>query len=380
MRAKNAALAGVLLLGLVSLLGDVIYEGSRSVISPFLLSLGASALVVGLALGAGEFVGYALRGVFGVVSDRTGSYWGLTIAGYSLLISIPLLALAGRWEVALALVIAERLSKAVRTPARDTLLSHVAKGMGTGKAFGLHELLDQVGAVAGPAIVSVVLLLSGKYEIAFGAMIVPYLAMMAVLTIARRKFGEVAGRRGKPGKRGQRPGPRFVRYSAAVALNCAGLVSIFLILYRATALGMIGWVIPLLYLATQAVDAISAVASGYAYDRIGRKILFLPFILSALPSLMVFGGSECLMLSAIIFGVIYGMQESVYRAAVADIVPPGSRGTAYGIFHTLYGFGFLVSGAIFGMLIDGGMWTAAVLYTVCVQAAAVSLLGWSIRD
>jgi len=367
------------LFGLVSLFGDVIYEGSRSVIPPFLQSLGASALAVGLILGAGEFVGYALRGVFGAVSDRTGSYWGLTIVGYSILISIPLLALAGRLEIALILVIAERLSKAVRTPARDTLLSHVAKGIGTGKAFGLHELLDQVGAVAGPAIVSIALLLSGKYEIAFGIMILPYLAMMAVLTIARRRFGHITKTQ-KPGRKLKKPGPRFVRYSIAVALNCAGLVPISLILYRAAALGMLTWVIPILYLSAQAVDAVSAVSAGYAYDRVGRKILFLPFLLSLFPSVMVFGRTECVILSAIVFGVIYGMQESVYRAAVADIVPPGSRGTAYGIFHTLYGFGFLAGGAVFGIFIDGGMWMSAILYAVGLQFAALSLLNWSLRN
>ncbi|MEM2874710.1 MAG: MFS transporter [Candidatus Hadarchaeales archaeon] len=379
MKVKNAALTGVLVFGIVSLLGDIIYEGSRGVISPFLYNLGASAAVVGLVLGAGEFVGYALRGIFGALSDRTGSYWGMTIGGYFLLISIPLLAVAGRWETALVLILFERLSKAVRTPARDTLLSHVTRKIGRGKAFGLHELLDQIGAVAGPAIVSVALFFSGKFEISFAILAVPYALMMAALLMARRKLGAAAEIK-KSDKRWGSAGSGLIRYSAAVALNCAGLVPAGLILYRATDLGVLTWVIPLLYLGIQAVDAISAVAAGYAYDSTGRKILFLPFAASLIPSVLVFGGIECVLASAIIFGIIYGMQESVYRAAVADMTPISSRGTAYGIFHTFYGFGFLIGGAVFGMFLEGSMWTAAVLYSICMQAVAMVLLGQSLRD
>jgi MFS family permease len=336
--------------------------------------------VIGAVLGAGEFLGYAMRGVFGAISDRTGSYWGLTIGGYSLLVAIPLLALAGRWEIALVLVIAERLSKAVRTPARDTLLSHVSRGMGTGKAFGIHELLDQVGAVLGPAVVSVALLISGKFESAFAILIVPYLLMMAVLIAARKKLGRATRFERKREASGRGIESRFKWYSAAVALNCAGLVPISLILYRAAALGMLTWVIPLLYLGAQAVDAVSAVGAGYAYDSVSRKILFIPFALSFIPSIMVFGGTECVIASALIFGVVYGMQESVYRAAVADLTPLGSRGTAYGIFHTMYGFGFLVSGTVFGIFIDGSMWNAAIPYSLLMQALAMLLLAWCLRD
>lgn len=376
---RNAALTAVILFGIVSLLGDIIYEGSRGIISPFLLSLGASAVAVGTALGAGEFLGYAMRGGFGALSDRTGSYWGFTIGGYVLLISIPLLALAGSWEIALALVIVERLSKALRTPARDTLLSGVAGGLGTGKAFGLHELLDQIGAVAGPAIVSLVLVISGKFQVAFAVLILPYLIMVGALAIARRRLGRATRPRRTPGREAAGGRPQLLRYSAAVLLNCAGLVPISLVLYRASSLGMVEWAIPLIYLGAQAVDAASALMAGYAYDRIGRKILYLPFALSLLPSAMVFGGGESVLASAIVFGVVYGMQESVYRAAVADMSPAGSRGTAYGIFHSLYGLGFLISGAMFGLFLDGNAWGPAVVYAASAQLLAIFLLSGSMR-
>jgi nitrate/nitrite transporter NarK len=123
--SRNAAIKFVVLLGLVSLLGDMTYEGARSITGPYLAILGASATVVGIVAGFGELIGYGLRQVFGYLSDRTGRYWAITLVGYAVnLLAVPLLALAGRWEMAALLMMAERLGKAIRTSARDAMLSH----------------------------------------------------------------------------------------------------------------------------------------------------------------------------------------------------------------------------------------------------------------
>ncbi|MCS6774652.1 MAG: hypothetical protein NZ693_11145, partial [Thermoflexales bacterium] len=130
---RTLALRLILLFGVVSLLADTTYEGARSVYGPFLATLGASSLVVGLAAGGGELVGYALRLVSGLVSDRTRAYWGVTFIGYAVnMLAVPLLALAGRWETAVGLMLAERAGKAIRTPARDVLLARVAQHTGRG--------------------------------------------------------------------------------------------------------------------------------------------------------------------------------------------------------------------------------------------------------
>jgi len=383
MRARNLALTGLIIFGLVSLFGDMIYEGYRGIVSPFLKNLGASAFLVGLVLGLGEFAGYALRSVFGVLSDKTRAYWGLTIGGYSLLIVVPLLAFAGGWQLAIILVIFERLSKAIRTPARDTLFSHVTKGMGSGKAFGLHELMDQIGAVIGPAIVAVVLFTTGdNFESAFSILFIPFLIMMFVLLAA---YAKLRGRTSLPTEPERKIGAKklskgFMTYSTAVAFNSMGLVSIVLILYRAP-LATLPWVISLIYLTTQAVDAASATAAGYLYDSVGRKVLYFPFVLSTVPSILIFfGGLECVIASAIFFGVIFGMHESIYRAAVADMTPAGVRGSAYGIFHTLYGFGFLAGGVAFGFFLDNNLVYAAIPYVVLTQTLAIFLLHRTLKN
>jgi MFS family permease len=103
------ALRFIILLGLVSLFGDVTYKGARSITGPFLATLGARATIVGVVAGFGELIGYGLRLVSGYLSDRTGRYWAITIVGYIVnLFAVPLLALAGNWPLAALLMIAER--------------------------------------------------------------------------------------------------------------------------------------------------------------------------------------------------------------------------------------------------------------------------------
>jgi MFS family permease len=382
-QAKKLALLSILIFGLVSLLGDIVYEGARGAIPPFLQNLGASAFLVGLVLGLGEFLGYALRIAFGVLSDRTKSYWGFTIGGYSLLIAIPLLAISGSWHIAIILVMFERLSKAIRAPARDTLFSYATKGMGTGKAFGLHELMDQIGAIVGPAIVAVVLLVTGeRFDVAFSILLIPFIIMLFALGAAYSKLRpRISLPTGPKRKVNFKKIPRrLVIYSTAVAFNSMGLVSIALVLYRASP-SILPWAVSLLYLATQAVDAISAPIAGYIYDSVGRRLLYFPFVLSVIPSTLIFfGGLECVIASAILFGVIFGMHESIYRAAVADMTPAGVRGSAYGVFHTLYGLGFLIGGAVFGFFLDNNLFYFAIPYAVLTQALAIFTLHEALKS
>ena len=145
----------MLIFGLVSLLMDFVYEGARSITGPLLAGLGASAAQVGVVTGAGEAAALGLRLVSGPLADRTRRFWAWTIAGYALTaVTVPLLGLTGVLWAAGALVIAERVGKAVRSPAKDTLLSHATAATGRGRGFAVHEAMDQVGALIGPLIVA----------------------------------------------------------------------------------------------------------------------------------------------------------------------------------------------------------------------------------
>jgi hypothetical protein len=134
----------VVTIGIVNLFADLTYEGARSITGPFLESLGASALAVGLIAGGGELFGYVLRSVAGYLADKTHRYWIVIFAGYVLnMFVVPALALAGNWPVAAALIVAERTGRGIRKPAVDALLSYAGKSIGRGWVFGLNEGLDQ---------------------------------------------------------------------------------------------------------------------------------------------------------------------------------------------------------------------------------------------
>jgi MFS family permease len=174
----RSALRFVILLGVTSLFADMTYEGARSITDPYLALLGASATVVGIVAGFGELIGYGLRLVSGFITDRTGRYWTITLLGYVInLFAVPLLALAGHWPMAALLIIMERLGKAVRTPARDAMLSHATQEMGRGWGFGLHEAMDQIGAMLGPLVVTAVLYVEGSYRTGFAILFIPEVSL-----------------------------------------------------------------------------------------------------------------------------------------------------------------------------------------------------------
>ena len=224
--SKRTALKFVILLGVVSLFADMTYEGARSITGPYLAILGASGTIVGIVAGFGELIGYGLRLVSGYVSDRTGKYWTVTLVGYFVnLLAVPLLALAGRWEIAAFFMIIERMGKAIRNPARDAMLSHATQSIGRGWGFGLHEAMDQIGAILGPLIVATVLYLNGGYRISFAILLIPALLALAVLLVARALYPRPRDLEVASIELRTKGFPRmFWLYLAAVSLIAAGYV------------------------------------------------------------------------------------------------------------------------------------------------------------
>lgn len=344
---EKRALRFILLLGVVSLLGDVVYEGVRGVAGPFLASLGASAAVVGAASGLGEFLGYGLRPLSGHLSDRRGGYWPLTFLGYLALLSLPLLCLAGSWELAVLLLLVERMGKAVRTPPRDAMLSHAASRVGRGWGFGLHEALDQVGAVAGPLLLASLLSLRG-YRGAFSLLFLPTLLLLTLLLLAWRLYPSPSSlevRRREVTRRG------FRTYLLFVSLSTLGFLTFPLLAYRLTS-SFSDAEVPLLYALAMGTDALLALWAGRAYDRRGLSSLLLVPLLSLpiAPLAFTLGGRAGGLLSAVLWGAAMGTQETVMRAAVGEMVPSGKRGTGYGLFSSLYGLSGFAGNALMGLL------------------------------
>jgi len=372
---KNA-LRFVVLLGVVSLFADMTYEGARSVTGPYLALLGASGTIVGLVAGSGELIGYGLRLVSGYLSDRTRRYWAITLIGYGVnLIAVPLLALAGSWPLAAALIIAERTGKAIRTPARDAMLSHATQQTGRGWGFGLHEALDQIGAILGPLLVSAVLYARGGYQAGFAILLIPALLALSVLLAARVIYPRPQDLEAlTPELKTQGFSRAFWLYLGAVALVAAGYADFPLIAYHFEKTDLLGpaW-IPVFYAVAMGVDALAALIFGRLFDRIGLVTLVIVSLISACFTPLVFlGDGSAALLGVALWGVGMGAQESILRAAVAGMVAPDRRGSAYGIFNAGFGLAWFAGSALMGWLYDASL-PVLVAFAIVVQLAAAPL-------
>src|SRR6266568_3197484 len=373
----RAALRFIVLIGIVSLFGDMTYEGARSIVGPYLATLGASAAVVGIVAGFGELVGYAIRLLSGYIGDRTGRYWTVTIIGYVLnLFAVPLLALAGNWEIAVVLIVAERMGRALRAPTRDAMLSHAATRTGAGWAFGLHEAMDTTGAIIGPLTVSAALYFGQGYTTSFAMLVVPAILSIIVLLVARSQFPaprdlEVVEPIGQPSALPA----KFWTFSVAAAFIGAGYADFSLLAYHFGKAAVVAppW-IPILYAVAMVAAAGAALWLGRRFDRAGILVLVPVTAISALSAPLAFLGGPALVTVGVIFwGIGMGAQESVMRAVIGSMAPPDRRGTAFGLFHTIFGVAWFVGSTLLGIIYDHSVVGVAVLSFV-LQLLAVPIL------
>src|SRR4051794_11085643 len=383
--------------GVVSLAADMVYEGARSVTGPLLASLGASALLVGLVTGAGEALALVLRLPFGTRADRSSGYWNATIAGYALTaVSVPALALtpflgAAGLTVGCVLVLAERIGKAVRSPAKSTLLAHAAGPVGLGRGFGVHKALDQIGAFAGPLLVAAVAGITGLLWPAFLVLAVPGAAAVGLLLWLRRRTGDPLREQalGAP-EAGPRPTLRgsagelpraFWEFAGSAGLATAGLVTFGVISYHLVTGGLVSTAaVPLVYAAAMAAEALAALVTGWAHDRFGgRGLLVLPVLVATVPALAFSDSLGLVLVGVLLWGAATGLQDSTVKALVAQLVPSRRRATGYGFFAAVQGVAALAGGALAGELSARSV-PALVIVVGVLQVAALVLLISALRS
>ena len=400
----SQAMTFIVLFGIVSLFSDMTHEGASSIRGAYLSLLGASAGVIGFASGLGELVGYSMRYVFGRLTDRTKLYWPMTIAGYVLdIIAVPALALVGEhgWVAACALLIVQRMGKAIKKPAKDTLMSFASSQEGTGKSFGLQELLDQIGAFLGPVLLYLVMLLRQQgntfdaYALCFAVLAIPGAITLILLLVTKHKF---------PNPEQFEPEPKeyipfrmkreFLLYIAGISLFAVGFIDYSLVLMHISStftslsagLAETGSLVtegtlPLLYAGAMLVDAVAALVFGYLYDKKGVKVLVLSTVFSAPFPILIFAGKSIpVVLAGIaLWGVGMGAQESILKAAVTTMVPKNSRATGYGIFECSFGVFWFLGSWLLGTLYDVSI-PAMIAVSVVAQLAAIPLYLASAKD
>ncbi|HUI30711.1 MAG TPA: MFS transporter [Candidatus Acidoferrales bacterium] len=376
-KEKHAALRFVLLIGVVSLFADCAYEGARSITGPLLAVLGASAALVGLISGLGELLGYGLRLVSGRLSERTGKFWPITLLGYVIQMSaVPMLALAPNWQIAGLLIILERVGKATRNPPRDVMLSHAGKQLGGfGWVFGIHEAMDQFGALVGPIVVAFVLAARGSYQLAFAVLLVPSVLTLMLISTARFLYPRPSDMEVSIQNVESKGLPKiFWLYLAGAVLVAAGFADFSLIAFHFQKTSAIPstW-IPIFYSIAMAVSGGGSLLFGKLFDRAGLRILIpLTVISAASAPLLFFGGFWTALIGAALWGLGMGVHESIIPAAVATMVPQQRRPSAYGLFTAGYGIFWFVGSVVLGILYD--IWIpAVVIFSVVLQLIAVPI-------
>jgi MFS family permease len=377
LRPGRTAFVFVLLIGILSFFADFTYEGSRSIVGPYLATLGVTATIIGIVTGLGELLGYGLRLVSGRLADSTGKFWPITIVGYVVQMSaVPALALTGSWQAAAALIVLERIGKAIRNPPRDVMLSHAAQRLGGyGWVFGLHEALDQFGAMFGPLLVAAVLAYRHNYHDAFAVLLIPALINLVFVTIARRRYPRPQDLDAAPAPLQSRGLPRiFWLYMAGACLVAAGFADYPLIAYHFSHTRTVprDW-IPIFYSVAMAVSGGGSLLFGRLFDRHGFALLIALTLLSALFAPLVFlGGFWLALVGAAIWGLGMGVHESIIPAAVSPLVPMQRRASAFGLFTAAYGVFWFLGSAVIGILYDRSP-MATIAFCVLTQLAAIPI-------
>jgi MFS family permease len=373
--SADRAFRFVLILGFVNLFADLTYEGASSINGTFLRSLGASAAAVGIVAGVGEFLGYALRFIAGQIADKTGKYWTITFVGYIVnLFAVPALALAGHWPLAACLMITERVGRAIRKPSVEAMLSYTTNTLGKGRVYALNNALDQAGAVIGPLLMALVLMLHGNYQTGYLLLLISAILALVTLALARRFFPNPSQLETGTPTALKGFGPSYWLYMAGGACVAAGLVSFELISFHFAKSGVMNsQAIPLLFAGAMAMDGLAGLVFGRLFDRIGMPVVLLAFGLSSLFAPLVFLGSFGMALAGMaLWGVGFGAQDTLLKALIAGLLPQGKRNLAFGLFYGGYGAGWLVGSVTTGLLYARSL-PMMVGFSVVAQLASLPL-------
>jgi len=360
-------------MGIVNLFADMTYEGGASLNGPFMGSLGATAAIVSIVAGVGEFLGYTLRFVSGYFSDKTGKHWPITFLGYTInLLAVPAMALAGHWQVAAGLILLERIGRAMRKPTVEAMLSYTTHELGRGGVYALNTALDEIGATIGPLVVALVLFLKGSERMAYASLLLTAMLTLAALSAARLIFPLPAELEKGPATTTKGFTKRYWFLMVAGAFFAAGLLSYELIAYHLASTNAVPRaLVPVLLAFATGLGVIASLAFGKAYDRKGLPVLLLAVVLSSLFAPAAFLGKlPGLILAMAFWGIGYATQDTLLKALIAGELPEGKRDFAFGLFYIGYGVGWLIGSTVSGLLYQDRR-TTLILFAAIVQLCSV---------
>jgi len=376
---RNNYSKNVVNLGLVSFFTDISTEMVLGILPLFIITeLGASKAILGLIEGLGESVGYVSRTFSGALSDKIGKRKSLILVGYALsTISKPLFALSSIWTHALAIRVSDRIGKGIRTAPRDALLSDSVKESRVGRAFGIHRSLDQAGAIVGPLLAFALIPLLGIRGI-FWFSFVPGIIAVLILLFLVVERSVVPRQESILSNIRSILKDRFLFLMIVLTMFSLGAFNFSFILLQGMELGIIASLVPIIYVVINATHTAIGYPAGVLSDRIGgEKTLIFGyglFAIVAIIGIISFSESLTVFIMAAIFGLYFGISETVQRAIIPKYIASEVRGTAYGVYYLFVGISFLVANTIFGTLweIFGAQY--AFTYSLIMSSIAIIAL------
>lgn len=384
----------VVAIGLVSLLNDASSEIIYPLLPVFLTAgLGASAKAVGIIEGLAESISSLLKLFAGYLSDRWGKRKWLVVGGYALASFVrPFLGFASNWHQVLAIRLSDRVGKGIRTAPRDAMIADTVAIEQRGLAFGFHRAMDHAGAVIGPLVgyLLVVLFvansnapLAREFKVIFLVASVPAILAVLVAIFFMRETKVHVGRPQEMPKLSLRGfDGNFKRFLVILALFTLSNSSDSFLILRARESGVSIAFIPLLWAAHHGTKVLSSLYGGDLSDRLGRKRLIVSgwVLYAAVYAGFAFVSQQIsVWILFLIYGVYFGLAEGAEKALVADLVRPEQRGTAYGLYNLAFGITVFPASLLMGMIWDWKGPATAFLISAIMGATAAALLFLFVR-
>jgi MFS family permease len=390
---KSAGLKNVFYMGLVSFFTDFSTEMVMSVLPLYIVKdLDLSRTILGAIEGSGEFVNYIFRIPSGYISDKIGKRKILVIIGYGIsTFSKPFFIFVTTFVDTIIVRIGDRIGKGIRTAPRDALIADSVDESNTGRAFGIHRTLDQIGAIIGPLFAFLILeLFGGNIQSIFLLSIIPgVISLFILIHFVKDKIigdGKIEGEQG-----GEKlvkiaffsnlknlffENKIFVYLVIIIGVFSLGAFNYSFVLLKSTDLGVEQNFVPIIYTIINITHTIIGIPAGILSDRIGKeKVVIIGFFLFVMTGLLMYISEQNNILYIIsiplIYGLYVGISETVQRALISKYVSEYNRGTAFGFFGLIIGVCLLIGNVTFGFLWDNHDISIALLYSLSLSILAI---------
>lgn len=376
--SKKTWLILLVFFGLISLFADMVYESGRSIIGQYFFICGGPLVIASAMSGIGEFISYAVRYISGQLAPKMNLYWTLTFIGYFLsVIAIPLMGFFSQWEILFLLYLLDRLGKGIRAPARDALLASISPPAKYGKSFAIHEILDQIGAMVGPLLMSIILAFKSSYSFAFHFLFIFSIFTIFLIYFAHKYWKE------------RMFGREIISYSDNASLQKKFNIIIFFGIFTFIGFPFFPFIsyhfksadiltdtlIPFLYSISMAIDGLVAYPLGVFFDKYKIKTIFIHPLLAIISTILIFSSSNfyVIFVGLFLWSICIASQETIFKSLIAYIASISNLAKNYGLFFSLSGISSMVGGAIMGWLYSLSP-VYVIIFVIIAQIVSIFLI------